>query len=221
MTVGRWCGEKARSWEYYHPTDCRPLSKRIHVFLKESGIGSTIKLIEGDGRRSDFKVHEVRELTPGATEAEATAIVAELAPLLVAAAQNDESFHDRLAAGILTSVGFQLDDFFGQEAWLMPGDEVNYTFYIRGAPEPEFVPIGNRTMAVPLIASIHPEMPVEVGIAYDLGSDRSFCIAPCLEEAIRVVQERKLPLPEYEGEAVAVDYDTLFRPAPLSRPRIR
>lgn len=218
--AGTWTAGPARSWEYHHPSDCRPISKRIAVFMKDDRIGSTVRVIEGDGRSPEFVEHAKRVLPDGASDDIAATVVAELAGHLGPSAPTAHGDHEeRLAAGILTANGFMLDDFYGQEAWLLESGIEGFTFYIRGAPEPQFVNVDGRDLTVPLAGDIVSEMPVEVGIASDYDNGRNSCIAPCLEEGVRVILEAMLPHPA-EDEVMVFDYDKLITPPPAQVPSL-
>jgi hypothetical protein len=218
VTVGTWCGNRARSWCYHHPSDCRPLSKRIAVFVKEDGLGSSVKLIEGNGMSSSFVEHARHNLANGATVDIAVTVASEMAAQLTPTpVATPEEREDRLVAGILTANGFLLDDFYGQEAWLRESNIEGFKVYIRGAPVPHFMEIQGRDIAVPLTDRIVTEMPVEVGISYDYDKGNTSCIAPCLEEGIRVILEGMLPHPA-EDEVMVFDYERLIASKPVLGP---
>lgn len=208
-----WCDDKAKAWAYYAPSDCRPISKRISVFLRADGVDSTVQVIEGDGRKADFKVHASRTLPKGASEDVAVTVASKMAHLLRAPSPAASTGDERLVAGILTDAGFHLDDFWGGEAWVKPSPVEGFTIYVRGEPDPQFVSVKGEEITVPLSAALSCEMPVEVGIASDFDDGRSMCVAPCLEEGLRVIMEGKLPLPS-EDEVFAFDFDRLFNISP-------
>jgi hypothetical protein len=219
--AGTWTAGPARSWDYHHPSDCRPFSKRIAVFMKDDKIGSTVRVIEGDGRRPSFVEHSRKVLPDGSSDDIAASVASEMAALLAPSASETPSApEERLAAGILTANGFKQDDFYFQSAWLRESDIEGFTFYIRGAPEPQFVNVRGTEIPVPLVGSIVAEMPVEVGIASDYDKGRNSCIAPCLEEGIRVILEAMLPHPA-DDEVMVFDYDKLIAPKPGAAPARR
>lgn len=212
MTVGTWSAGPARSWDYHHPSDCRQFSKRITVFMKGDGIGSTVRLIEGDGRHPSFIEHARRVLPDGASDDIAVTVASEMAASLApSAAATPEEMEERVVAGVLTANGFQVDDFYGQTAWLRQSEIEGFRFYIHAVPEPQFVNVGGREIAVPLNGRIVSEMPVVVGIASEYDNGRNSCIAPCLEEGVRVILESMLPHPA-EDEVMVFDYEKLIAP---------
>ncbi|MBY3158352.1 hypothetical protein HFO56_39320 [Rhizobium laguerreae] len=188
------------------------------MFILENRVGSTVRLIEGDGRRPSFVEHARRVLPDGASDDIAVTVAAEMAAQLgPSVAATPEETGNRLAAGILTANGFRLDDFYGQTAWLRPSEIADFTYYIRGAPAPHFVNIKGLDIAVPMTDQIAAEMPVEVGISHDHDEGNTSCIAPCLEEGVRVILEGMLPHPS-EDEVVVFDYEKLIAPKPADGP---
>ncbi|MCS4089155.1 hypothetical protein [Rhizobium sp. BK176] len=215
VTVGTWCGDEARSWCYHHPSDCRPLSKRIAVFVRDDGLDSHVKLIEGDGRSASFVEHARRNLPEGATLDIAVTVASEMASQMTPSPPTTpEEKDERLVAGILTANGFLLDDFYGQTAWLKESNIEGFKVYVRGTPAPQFVEIQGRDIAVPLTDRILAEMPVEVGISSDYDKGNTSCIAPCLEEGVRVILEGMLPHPA-EDEVMVFDYEKLVASKPV------
>lgn len=212
VTVGTWSAGPARCWDYHHPSDCRPFSKRVAIFMKDDRIGSTVRLIEGDGRRPSFVEHALRVLPDGAPDDIAVTVASEMAAQLSPSpAATPEEMEERIVSGILTANGFLLDDFYGQTAWLRESDIEDFTFYIRGAPDPHFLTIRGRDIAVPLNDRLTSEMPVEVGISHDYDKGNTSCIAPCLEEGVRVILEGMLPHPA-EDAVMVFDYEKLMTP---------
>ncbi|MCV9964797.1 hypothetical protein OIU34_23170 [Pararhizobium sp. BT-229] len=187
--------------------------------MKGDGIGSTVRLIEGDGRRPSFIEHARRVLPDGASDDIAVTVASEMAASLApSAAATPEEMDERVVSGILVANGFQLDDFYGQTAWLRESNIEGFTFYIRGAPDPHFINIKGQDIVVPLTDRLAPEMPVEVGISNDYDKGNTSCIAPCLEEGVRVILEGMLPHPS-EDEVVVFEYEKLFVPKAFAAPR--
>jgi hypothetical protein len=208
--VSTYCGVSARTWSYHHPSDCRDKGKRIAVFMRDDRIGSTVRVIEGDGRTPRFEEHAKRILPAGATDDVAVTVAIEFAGLLTPkVAETPEQIDERLVAGILTANEFRVDDFYGQEAWVMESEIDGFTLFVRGAPDPQFVKAGPYgEIVVPLTHVIHAELPVEVGIKSDFDKGQTSCIAPCLEEGVRVILEAMLPHPSHD-EITVFDYHKL------------
>jgi hypothetical protein len=206
----RWGDTEGRTWSYHHPSDCRPDSRRISVLIKADGQDSEVRVIEGDGRRGDFRKLAFKALPAGVSDSHAAAVAAEYATKLKEVPNADEGLEDRLVASMLTAAGFQLDDFEGQEAWQMQSEYQGYTVYVRGAPESTIVEVRGEEIEVTFAGVIHPQKPVEIGISYNHGQERTYCVAASLKEGLRVVIEGKLPYPEHESEPVSFDFTSIM-----------
>lgn len=209
MFVSEWCGRAGRTWTYFLPEDCRPTTRRVAVHMWEDRVGSKVTVIEGDGRKRDF--HRLAEivLPDHATDEDAAAVASELASRHLASPDDAESADERLVAGVLTARGFTVDDFWSQEAWLMPAEQEDFVWYVRGAPEPHFFTGQCGETHVLMAGPLQPEMPCEVGLASEMDRGRSYVVVPSIEEAIRVVDEELLPIPD-EDEVQVFEFDRLF-----------
>jgi len=209
--VGTWLRRPGQSWDYHHPSDCRPLSLRVAVHLWDQGEGSTVRAIEGDGRTPSFRTYETINLPADATEEQAAEAARGLcARWLSKPPKSDASVKDRVAAGQLVNAGFMLDDFYGAEAWLKPDGMEGFTWFVRGAPEALFAEIEGEQVALPYPGELDPDMPCEVGINHELDHGRTTTVAPCLDDAIRIVEERRLPYPARDEERV-IPFEELLR----------
>jgi len=201
--VGTWKQRPGRSWEYHHPADCRPLSLRVAVHLWDGGEGSTVRAIEGDGRTPEFRTYETVNLPPDATADDAAEAARRLTVRWLSKAPRSPGAQgERVVAGQLVNAGFMLDDFHGAEAWLKPDDMEEFTWFIRGAPDAVFARIKGEQVAIPYPGELDPEMPCEVGVSSDHDYGRTTTVSPCLDDAIRLVEGRRLPYPAKDEERV-------------------
>jgi len=207
---GTWLGHRAVSLEWKHKSDCRPSSKRINAMIWESK-DIEIRVIEGDGRTDDFIEHARKTMTKGSSLEEIANVVQQLSSEHFDAARilNSPVDKEKLAAGILTNAGFLENDFYGGTAWLRPADTDEFTIYIRGAAETQTIRHAGKQIDVDIPGDIDPDNPCEVGIVSDNDEGRSFAVADNLDEAIRIADEKLLPLPSID-ETVECTASVLF-----------
>lgn len=205
-------GRPGRSWGYFDPSDARPLSRRIYVHAWDERKGSYVKCVEGDGRTSTFVEHDIRVLPDGASDDVLVTAAQEMAALHLKSSKVTDLGVDaaeKLTASLMTEAGFRLDDFYGQEAWLSDHSVEGFTIFIRG--EPTVISYKNKGTVGAALANekLRPDMPCEVGIACDSHHNTVKVVAPSLEDAIRVVEDGKLPLPSIM-ESWIMRYDDLY-----------
>lgn len=204
-----WCDGPATTWEYRHPSDCRPHAKRVHVMWWANNKKTEIRVMEGDGRTDEFKLHARKLVRNKAGEEEIASVVQEFVRTHFQNVEVDpDSEPQRQAAGILTRAGFREDDWNDGIAWLMPTETEGFNWYVRGEGEVHFAAVRGEEIAVSIPGEIHPDHPCEVGIISDEDGGSCLVVVTSLDIAIRVVEERLLPFP-------SIDETRIFAPEDL------
>lgn len=183
--------------------------------LWDDGIGSEVKVIEGDGRKPGFKEHARVVMPDGAGPLEAHRIATGLMDAHFDAVAPDPAKNpEGHAAGILVASGFLEDDWIDGTVWLRPADVEGFTWYVRGEGEIHFPVVNGCETPVSVPGEVHPDLPCEVGIVSDGDDGRNFVVATSVDDAVRIVNERLLPLPAVdEVRAFAIE-DLFGAPSP-------
>jgi hypothetical protein len=178
-----------------HRTDCRPNSKRINVMIWDD-YKVEIHVVEGDGRTPYFKQYAKTSLKNGSSLEAIAKKVTDLAEThFQITVDNQPLNNERIAANILTRIGFIEDDFDLTTAWVKPAPTDNFTIYIRGAAIQKVSRAKNVVVEIKMPDILVPDGECEVGLVFDHYCGRSFATADNLDEAIRIAEENLLPLP--------------------------